>query len=1067
MRGLLFALPLFAAAAFAQAPTAPLTAANLRCEYLHDPIGIDVLNPRLSWEVAAPADGPRGRRQTAYHVRAANRPEALADAPDCWDSGWIDGDRTLQVPYGGPPLRSRQTVHWQVRLRDEAGHEGPWSAPATFTAGVIDPAEWTAKWIGASAERRPPTGLGFHAAVTKDVHDEKWVGVDLGSTRPIERVVLVPVFEHAGAPVFGFPVRFRVEVADEPTFAAPRVLLDATAADFDLRTLAAPRELAVPGGGATARCVRVRATTLMHAKNDTACFALAELEVWSGGANVARGAQVLAVDPVQHSGWSPAALVDGVRSLHDDGSLWLRREFAPAAHVVRAVVHVCGLGQYVLTLDGRKVGDDWLTPGWTQYGMTSLYDTYDVTPALGGDPAAHCLALHLGGGMYDMHGDTRGSQQTNTLGPLKAILELHLDYADGRHEVVGSDASWQRHAAAETYCGVFGGEDQDARREPDGWRRPGFAATDWVPALEVPGPGGRLCGLSRAAPPVRVHERREPRARTEPRPGTLVLDLGQNASWVPEVDLDGPAGARVTLWPAEILHEDGTVDQTTMRPGKHTTVTLRGGALTWHPAFWYCGSRYWQVEAAAADGTPLRAQDLLRGFRGLLVHTTSTPVGTFTCSNDLFVRTRELIEWALRSNMVSLITDCPHREKSGWLEQIHLMAPGMAFTYDMMPLFAKTMSDMRDAQLRDGMVPTTAPEYFVYQGGFRHSIEWGGAVFYLPRLIRDWYGDTVFLGEYWPVMRRYLAFLQTKAPNGILDGGLGDWDGDFNKKTPIPLTGTAYYHLAIATCERIARDLGRTADAAELRALDDKVKAAFCATWLDAATGKVAGASQASQAIALDLDLLPAAAREAAFARLVDAVAASGTAIDCGEIGHPSLLRALADGGRSDLVFNIHSQSDRPGYGWHLLHGATSLTETWNCGPISHNHFMLGHILEWFYRDVAGLRPDPEHPAFAAFTVRPTVVGDLTWAKAHYDSIRGRIETGWRLDGGALCVDLVVPPNTEATVELPGTDPGAVREGAGPAGKAPGVTPLGVRGGRCAFRVGSGRYAFVVPAKGR
>jgi hypothetical protein len=1067
MRGLLLVLLLLAPATPAQAPAAPLEAADLRCEYLRDPVGVDVPRPRLSWTVVVAGPATRGRRQTAWHVRAANRRDALTMAPDCWDSGWVDGDRTLQLAFGGPPLRSRQDVFWQVRVRDEAGREGPWSAPATFTAGVVEPAEWTAQWIGASAERLPPTRLGYHAAVTKDVHEEKWVGVDLGSARPIDRVVLVPVFDHFGHPEFGFPVRFLVEAADEPTFASPRVLLDASSADFDLRALAAPRELVVPGGGAPARCLRVRATSLMRARNDTACLAIAELEVWSGGENVARQAQVLSKDAVEHSGWSTEALADGVRSLHDDCSLWLRKEFTPAADVVRAVVHVCGLGHYVLTIDGTKVGDDWLTPGWTQYGKTALYDTFDVTAALAGAPAPHCLALHLGGGMYDMHGDTRGGQQTNTNGPLQAILELHLDYADGRHEVVGTDANWQRHEAAETYCGVFGGEDYDARREPDGWKHPGFPATGWLPALEMPGPGGRLCGLSRAAPPVRVHERREPQVQSEPRPGVLVLDLGQNASWVPEVDLNGPAGARVSLWPAEILRADGTIDQVTMRPGKHATVTLRGGPLTWHPAFWYCGSRYWQVEAAAADGSRLRAQDLLRSFRGLLVHTTSTPVGTFTCSNELFVRTRELIEWALRSNMVSLISDCPHREKSGWLEQIHLMAPGMAFTFDMMPLFGKTMSDVRDAQLQDGMVPTTAPEYFVYEGGFRHSIEWGGACFQLPRLIRDWYGDTLFLGEYWPVMQRYLAFLQAKAPDGLLGGGLGDWDGGFNKLTPIPLTGTAYYHLGIATGARIALDLGRTGDAAALCALGEQVRAKFCSTWLDPKTGKVAGGSQASQAIALDLDLVPRAAREAVFARLVDAVAASGYAIDCGEIGHPSLLRALADGGRSDLVFAIHSQSDRPGYGWHLTHGATALTETWNCGPISHNHFMLGHILEWFYRDVAGLRPDPEHPAFAAFTVRPTVVGDLTWAKARYDSIRGRIETGWQLDGGALRVDVVVPPNTAAVIELPGNDPATVREGAGPAANAEGVVPLGVRGDRSTFRVGSGRYAFTVPAPWR
>jgi hypothetical protein len=736
---------------------------------------------------------------------------------------------------------------------------------------------------------------------------------------------------------------------------------------------------------------------------------------------------------------------------------------------VRAFVHVCGLGQYVLTLDGERVGEDWATPGWTQYSKTCLYDTYDVTRAFaGGGGAAHCLALHVGGGMYDMRSDTRGSQQTNSSGDRKAILELHLEYADGSREVLGTDSSWRVRAGAETYCGVFGGEDFDARALDPRWNRVGFDDRAWERAREVEPPKGRLFGLSRAAPPIRTIETRGARAITEPKPGVLVLDLGQNAPWVPELVVRGAAGSAFRLWPAEVLAADGTVDQQTMRSGKRTTYVLRGGAEeTWHPAFWFCGARYWQAEAFGPDGKPLDARSLLVGFRAHLVHTSSTPVGEFTCSNSLFVRTRELIEWALRSNMVSIITDCPHREKSGWLEQIHLVAPGMTFTYDMLPLFRKTMSDMRDAQLDDGMVPTTAPEYFVYEGGFRHSVEWGGACFFLPRIVRDTYGDSRFLAEYYPTMSRYLAWLEKQAPEGLLDGGLGDWDGGFNPRTPIPLTGTAYYHLGIEVLERIARDLGKQDDVRRLGALAEKVRAKFVATYLDPATGKLARGSQASQAIALDLGLVPDQYQARAFERLLEDVAAGDYAVNCGEIGHPSMLRVLADHGRSDVVFRMHNMSDRPGYGWHLTHGETTLTETWNCGPISHNHFMLGHILEWFYRDVAGLRADPERPAFEHFFVRPDAfVGDLTWAHARYDSIRGRITVDWKLEGERVLLDVVVPPNTTASIELPTAHPESVLESGGPAASARGVTAAGVIAGRARFEVVSGRYRFDAPLEG-
>jgi hypothetical protein len=1046
---------------FGSAAPGGLVAAGLRCEEWVDPVGIDVARPRLSWRVESTVTARRNQSQSIYRlVAATSRAKLDADRGDLWDSGEIASNETLNVVWGGAPLVSHQECFWKVRVWDETWQPSEWSAPARFVAGVMSPREWTGQWISAFAADRAPVGIGYHATpvTTPQLADpeapkeEKWVAVDLGELRAIESITLAPVRGHAGAPVFGFPLRFVVEVSDDAEFEPAKVLFDQTRADFDVAKLAPLRDFTVPVNGETARFVRVRATKVWCDASRNGCFALAELVVESGGIDVALGAPVLAHDSVEQWGWHAAALTDGATDLADHATTLLRKEFEVARPLRRAVAEICGLGQYELFLDGARVGDEWLTPQWTQYAKSCLYDTREwIGDAPAGNtlaalkPGRHCLALRLGNGPYDMRRDLRGAQQLNASGSPKALVELHLEYADGKRETIRSDTTWRERSGGETYSGFFGGEDFDARREEARWAEPGFDDSAWRSAVRVPAPPARLYGLSRAAPPVRTIETREPKSFKEPKPGVVVVDLGQNAPWVPEITVRGAAGTTVRLRPGEILGADGTVDQSTMRPGKLASYTCRGGSPsgpheTWRPAFWYCGSRYWQVEANGPDGAPLDPKSLVLRLRFHLVHSSSAPVGEFACSNELFDRTRALIVWALRSNMVSTFTDCPHREKSGWLEQVQLCAPGIAFEYDLAPLFRKTICDIDDAQLsagpdagpNSGMVPTMAPEYFVYEDGFRHSIEWGCAAFLLPRCSRQWYGVDLVqaVPAHYATMQRYADFLARRAPDGILDGGLGDWDGDFNQRTPIALTGTAYWFASLEALSAIARGLARHDDAARYAGMAAEVRAAFNAKFLDAATGRYATGSQAAQAIALDLGLVPDGVRDAAFARLLEDVAASDFAINCGEIGHPSLLRALADANRSDVVFRIHTTQGRPGYAWHLEKGETTLTETWSCSNISHNHFMLGHILEWFWQHVAGLRPDPNGSGFSHFFVAPDAfVGDLTWARVRHDSPRGPIELEWKRDGATVHLNLHVPPNTTATVLLPKSAPRTVGSG--------------------------------------
>jgi alpha-L-rhamnosidase len=311
------------------------------------------------------------------------------------------------------------------------------------------------------------------------------------------------------------------------------------------------------------------------------------------------------------------------------------------------------------------------------------------------------------------------------------------------------------------------------------------------------------------------------------------------------------------------------------------------------------------------------------------------------------------------------------------------------------------MCDIEDAQQASGMVPTMAPEYFVYEKGFRDSVEWGGACALVPELMRRWYDDAAVVARMRPVVDRYLAHLATQAKDGILATGLGDWDGyGPDKRTPVAVTDTAYYALLLG--ERGAA-----------------VRRAFLERFFDATTGRVATGSQSCQATALDLGLVPKEHEEKAFAQLVADVEAQGRAISCGEVGHPSLLRVLMEHGRSDLIWAIHHQSARPGYGWQLARGATTLTEAWDASPISQNHFMLGHILEWFYAGLAGIRVPAHGGAFKSFVIAPVFLEQLDWVRASYRSVRGTIASEWKRKGKEITVRVRVPPGTSATLRLP------------------------------------------------
>jgi alpha-L-rhamnosidase len=1053
---------LLAGAAFADQLPTGLNVADLRCEQDIDPLGVDAPQPRLSWTLASPE---RGQMQTAYQVLVASKPALLIqNRGDLWDSGQVASDETQGISYGGRALESAQQVFWKVRVWDRSGRVGAWSTAGMWTMDVLRAADWHAHWISDPELirwKRPQ--LGYHSTETADANAKKWVQLDLGEPRKIDAVCLDGV-RSTVVEGTGFPRRFRVEAANEPGFRTSSVIADFSAQDYpDPWTL----RIRLPAADVTGRYVRLTAGPL-RIEEGRACLALSQIEVISGGMNIAVGAGVTASDSWEQAPWSARALTDGLGAPgaipRANGTLRLRREFGVRPGLRRALLQLCGLGQYELTLNGARVGQGLLAPGWTDCDKTCLYDTLDATSWL--RTGANAMGLCLAGGMYNVQ-EGRYVKFVTEFRPLTAIGQLRLEYADGTVEFVGTDEQWRVTPGPVTFANVYGGEDYDARRDPRGWDSPGFDDHAWGHAVLFDGPKGQLCGHSRSAPPLATFEALAPVGTHPLRPGVTVYDLGQNASLMLWLKVRGPAGAVVRIVPAELLAADGSVDRGSVGGAAWWQYTLAGtgAAEEWRPRDFYHGARYLQVESLAPEGGVMLPA--IESIEGLVVHSMSAPVGQFYCSNELFNRIHTLVRWAQRSNLASVLTDCPHRERLGWLEQTHLNGPALRYEFDLTRLLAKTAGDMADAQQADGLVPDTAPEFVKFPDGFRDSPEWGSACVLVPWQQYEWTGDADLLRRSYAMMKRYVDYLGSRATDRVVAYGLGDWfDLGPNppgraQLTPVALTATAFYYQDAWILSRVAALVGKPAEAARYEELARQLRAAFNRAFFDPATGRYATGSQCANAIPLVMDLVEPARRAGVLAAIVADVRGRGNALTAGDVGYRYLLRALADAGRSDVIFDLNNQSEKPGYGYQLAQGATSLTEAWDADRrASQNHFMLGQINEWFYHDLAGIQGDPEGPGFKKIIIKPAIVGDLTWVRADYRSVRGRITSTWKRTGSQLSLRVSIPANTTATVYVPAKDANVVTEGDRPAGQGPDARFLRVAEGCAVYAVGSGNYAF-------
>lgn len=733
----------------------------------------------------------------------------------------------------------------------------------------------------------------------------------------------------------------------------------------------------------------------------------------------------------------------------------LRKSFVLKKEIKKAIIFISGLGHFRLSVNGKVTGDHFLAGGWTNYSKQAYYLTYDITRQL--NTGQNVLGVLLGNGFYFIPSQ-RYRKMTGGWGYPKLIAKVLIEYADESSEEVISDKSWKTASSPITFSSMFGGEDYDAGKEQSGWDSPGFNDRDWQRAVTTTGPKTLLAEMQE---PVKILKRFTSAASTELKPGVTVYDLKQNFSGIPSITVRGSKGDTIRLFAAELINADGTANQKATGSPSWFTYVLKGEAKeSWHPLFTYTGLRYIEAHCIPKDSGGVRPR--LLNVEGLHISNAARENGTFSCSNELFNKTHQLIDWAIRSNMVSVFTDCPHREKLGWLEQTHLMGSSVQYRFDVASLNRKVMNDLQLSQYPDGRIPEIAPEMVIFAPPFDESPEWGSASVILPWYNYRWYGDRKSLEDAYPMMKKYVQFLKDTAKNHLIAHGLGDWfdigpkKSGFAQMTKAGVTATATFYYDLTIMQRVAALLGKKADIPVYSKMAVEVKSAFNKAFFDPEKKQYDSASQTANAIALYMGLVEAKYRKDVADALVRDIQSRNNALTAGDIGYRYVIKALEEAGRSDIIFAMNSRDDVPGYGFQLKHGATALTESWQAyESVSNNHFMLGHLMEWFYSGLAGIRQTERSVAFNEVEIKPEPVGDITEAKASFFSPYGEIRSGWKKKTTGFEMNVTIPANSTAVIYVP-AKPGAVITLNGRRMVVP------VKAGKAILKTGSGEYIIEV-----
>jgi alpha-L-rhamnosidase len=1042
---------------------------DLRCEYRKNPLGIDTLNPRLRWALEATDPEARGQKQTAYQILAASSEKGLrSDQADLWDTGRVESDKSIQVPYAGRPLASGMPVWWKVRVWDNNGKPSDWSEPAFWSMGLLKAEDWKGKWIGLEGGEGKPEKL-------KEAH---WVWSSQAGqgTRYFRRTIEIP----------------------QDNSVSDALLYLVGSGNSRLYINGKP----VGSGNGIENPISVDITQALHSGANLFAVAVSasgdapsgligtlEMELARGETVVVYTDQQWRVSPTEFpdwnkpqfndSAWGPAKVLGpyGMTPWGEVGwaersvlpARMLRKDFKVEGLVKRATLYISGLGLSEAYVNGAKVSDDVLVPALTDYDKRVFYLTYDLTSRL--KPGPNALGVILGNGRYFA---PRHKVPTfmRTFGYPKLRLQLETEYGDGRMERVVSDESWKLTTDGPIRANnEYDGEAYDARQEMEGWSRPGFDDSGWQKAQVVKGPAGVLA--AQPIEPIRVTETLKPIAITQIRPGAYIFDMGQNMVGWCRLTVSGPRGSQVSLRHAERLRPDGTLYLDNLRSAKVTDVyTLKGiGTEVYEPHFTYHGFRY--VEIKGFPGKPD-----LSCLEGREVHDAVEQHADFASSNPLLNQIYKNVVWGTKDNYRSMPTDCPQRdERQGWLGDRSAESRGEPYLFDVAALYAKWVDDIADSQDSRGRVSDVSPAYWPFRND---NVTWPSSFIIVPDHLYDQYADLRVIERHYEGMKKWITYMQTNLKDDLMPRDVyGDWcvppespelihSNDPARKTEGPVLGTTYYYHLLRLMARFATLLGKPSDVNDFNQLAERLVVAFNKTYFHPPTGRYSNGSQTSSVLPLAFGMVPEQDRRKVSEALVRKIEEQNKGhIGTGLIGGQWLMQVLSDNGHPEVAYEIASQKSYPSWGYMVSKGATSIWELWNgdtANPAmnSGNHLMLvGDLITWLYENLAGICPDPQQPGFKHIIMRPTPVGDLTFVKASHKSPYGEIVSDWKRDGERFTWSVTVPVNTTATAYVPANDAASVKESDRPAGEIPGIKYLRMVAGAAVYEIGSGSYHFV------
>ena len=765
------------------------------------------------------------------------------------------------------------------------------------------------------------------------------------------------------------------------------------------------------------------------------------------------------------SGWSKPATFEmgllrpsdwkgdwvGFTAGHEGRVLYLKKTHTLEKNVQQARAYISGLGYYVLTINGTRVGDHVLDPATSEYSKRVYYSTYDVTGLL---KKENVFVVTLGSGWY---------------GVPKLRLQIEITFVDGTTTTITSTDVRFVTTGPIVRSNIFDGEYYDAREEnPEIYSQTAINELNkvWGYAQVVDPPGGTM--VSQMLEPIKVVETLTPQVISEPKPGLFVIDAGQNVAGWASLKVKGTKGTVVTLRFAESVYKDGTVDQENLRTARaKDTYVLKGGEAEeqWEPSFTYHGFRYIQVE-----GFPYRPKP--GDITVKVVRSAVKPVGRFNSSNELLNRIHKMVTWTEANNLHSIPTDCPQRdERMGWLNDLTVRIEQALYNYDFSRFYAKFIKDIQDVQGTDGTIACTAP----YKYGTRPADPVSTSYLLLAWKSYEFYGNEGIIRQHYDGLKAWTDYLISRTTDGIVDYSYyGDWSpplafghgpyGAVSKNTPGLLMSTGYLYYNCRLISQMALLLGKGPDEAHYRMMADSTAKAFNRTYWVERSGGYGSNNQAANSFALFLGLVDKDRIPRVVENLVKDVQANGYHLTTGNLCTKYVLEELSAHGHPDVALKIATQETYPSWGYMLANGATTLWERWEgngTGAMnSLDHPMMGSVDSWFYKYCLGILPDAQHPGFEKFTIRPSIFKDLNSADGDFASIKGMIKTAWEKDGGYFYLDVTIPGNSTATVYVPTRDRKSIMESNKLVQEVAEVKFLREEKGYAVFEVGSGSYRF-------